>query len=271
MARRLAQLAAMPVTELKGVGTPARQALAQLDLRTVLDLLTYYPRRYLDRTNERRIDELDLGEEAMVLVTVKAVHAMRTRTRKTMVMVDVTDGSGFLKVTFFNQPYRERQLKAGTHAVLFGKVELFGGRRQMTNPVVDLVGDKTGRIVALYPQSEKAGVMTWDVDRWMAEVLERAGEFADPVPPEVLARWDLTDRTTAFRDIHKPETMAEATEARRRLVFDELLRVQLRLVQRKRELERTTPGISHSWASVDGPRRPDPGWSSASTSGSASR
>ncbi len=245
MARRLAQLAALPVTELEGVGPKRGEALAKLDLFTVLDLLTYYPRRYLDRTNERRIEELDLGEEAMVLATVKAVTSRRTRTGKTMVVVDVTDGSGFLKVTFFNQPYRQRQLKSGMSAVLFGKVELFGGRRQMTNPLVDLVGDKTGRIVALYPQSEKAGVMTWDVDKWMDEVLRRAGEFADPVPEPILRRWDLADRTTAFRGIHKPQTMAEATEARRRLVFDELLRVQLRLVQRKRELERTTPGITH--------------------------
>ncbi|HEY5156175.1 MAG TPA: DNA helicase RecG, partial [Acidimicrobiales bacterium] len=78
MARRLAQLASLPVTELEGVGDKRAEALAKLDLRSVLDLLTYYPRRYLDRTNERRIDELDVGEEAMVLATVKAVTARRT-------------------------------------------------------------------------------------------------------------------------------------------------------------------------------------------------
>ncbi len=245
MARTLQALDEVSVTRLKGVGEARAASLAKLDLHTVLDLLTYYPRRYLDRTNERRIDELDVGEEAMVLVKVKAVHAMRTRSRKAMVTADVTDGSGFLKVTFFNQPYRERQLKPGTQAVLFGKVDLFRGRRQMTNPVVDLVGDKTGRIVPVYPQSEKAGIMSWDVDKWMTEVLERAGEFVDPVPEEVRDRWSLTGRTTAFHDIHQPETMAAAMDARRRLVFDELLRVQLRLVQRKRELERTTPGIVH--------------------------
>ena len=245
MARRLGQLAAIPVTQLEGVGDKRAESLAKLDVRTVLDLLTYYPRRYLDRTNERRIDELDVGEEAMVLATVKAVSVRRTKSHKTMVTVDLTDGSGFLRATFFNQPFRERQLRSGMSTVLFGKVEVFNGRRQMTNPVVDLVGDKTGRIVPMYPQSEKAGVMTWDIDRWMAEVLDRAGEFADPVPPGVLARWGLADRTRAFNDVHKPETMASAMDARRRLVFDELLRVQLKLVQRKRELERTTPGISH--------------------------
>jgi ATP-dependent DNA helicase RecG len=167
-----------------------------------------------------------------------------------MVTADVTDGTGFMKVTFFNQPYRERQLKPGMEAVLFGKLESFRGRRQMTNPVVDLVGDKTRRIVPVYPQSEKAGIMSWDIDKLMVEVLDRAGDFLDPVPLDVRDRWDFVDRTTAFHDIHQPDSMAAVTAARRRLVFDELLRVQLKLVQRKRELERTTPGLQHE---VGGP------------------
>ncbi|HVN51044.1 MAG TPA: ATP-dependent DNA helicase RecG [Acidimicrobiales bacterium] len=245
MPRSLSGLADVPVTRLKGVGEAKARSLEKLDVHHVLDLLTYYPRRYLDRTNERRIDELEVGENAVVLVTVTAVRAVRGRSRRPFVTVDVTDGSGFLKVTFFNQPYRERQLKPGLEALLFGKLELFRGRRQMTNPVVDLVGDKTRRIVPVYPQSEKAGIMSWDVDRWMGEALRRAGELSDPVPAAILDRWSLVGRTRAFHDIHQPETMAASSEARRRLVFDELLRVQVKLVQRKRELERTTPGIVH--------------------------
>ena len=187
MARTLQALADVPVTQLKGVGEARAASLAKLELHTVLDLLTYYPRRYLDRTNERRIDELDVGEEAMVLVKVKAVHAMRTRSRKAMVTARRDRRVG-LPEGHVLQPAVARAPAASRapQAVLFGKVDLFRGRRQMTNPVVDLVGDKTGRIVPVYPQSEKAGIMTWDVDRWMTEVLDRAGEFADPVPAEVL-------------------------------------------------------------------------------------
>jgi len=250
VARVLAQLAHIDVSQLKGVGEARTAALAKLEVCTVLDLLTYYPRRYLDRTKEARIDDLAVGEEAMVLVKVTGVSSRRTRNRKSMVLVDVTDGTGRLRVTFFNQPFRERQLTEGTEAVLFGKPEVFQGRRQMTNPLVDLIGDRTGRIVPVYPQSEKAGVMSWDIDRWMDEVLRRAGDFADPVPLDVRSRWDLVDRTTAFHDIHKPDSMRAATEARRRLVFDELLRVQLKLVQRKRQLERTTAGFAHDLSGV---------------------
>lgn len=106
MARRLKQLAEIPVTELRGVGESRAKALDKIDVHTVLDLLTYYPRRYLDRTKEGRIGDLVPGEEAMVLVRVKSTRSQITRTCKKMVNVTVTDGTGTLKLTFFNQAFR---------------------------------------------------------------------------------------------------------------------------------------------------------------------
>ncbi|WP_208027248.1 ATP-dependent DNA helicase RecG [Rhabdothermincola sediminis] len=244
MAGTLVRLAGIPVTELKGVGPRSAAALEQVEVRSLLDLLMYYPRRYLDRTKEVPLGQLRPGEEAMVLARVVSVGSRVARNRRRMVTAEVTDGQAGMRVTFFNQPWRERQLTPGTEVVLFGKLELFRGRRQMTNPVVDLVGDKTGRIIPVYPQSEKAGVQSSDVARWVAELLRRT-RFDDPVPDHVRARWGLVDRRRAFHDIHAPESMRDLQEARRRLVFDELLRVQLELVQRKRELEATTVGIRH--------------------------
>src|ERR671921_792979 len=123
----------------------------------------------------------------MFLAVVRRAESRRTRNRRTMVQVDVSDGSGYLRCTFFNQPWRAKQLTPGTSAVFFGKLDHFGGRRAMTNPVVDL----------------------------------------------------LVDRTTAMRGIHLPESTDEAQAARKRLVFDELLRTQVALVRRKRRLETT--------------------------------
>jgi ATP-dependent DNA helicase RecG len=245
MARRLEQLARIPVTELRGVGAKKAAGLAQLDIHTVLDLLQHYPRRWIDRTRECRVEDLRVGEEAMVVVRVEEVRAQRTRNRKVMVVVEVADDTGSLRVTFFNQAWREKQLAPGTQVALFGKVDRFRGARQMTNPVVDLLGDRTGRIVPVYPQSDKAGVHTWDLAQWVAEALERAGELDDPVPRGVAERFGLIDRTTAFRTIHQPTSMRDVTHARDRLVFDELLRVQLALVLRKRQIEATSTGIVH--------------------------
>ncbi|MBA3303071.1 MAG: ATP-dependent DNA helicase RecG [Acidimicrobiia bacterium] len=246
----MAVLAAKPVTELAGVGPKKAEGLAELGITSVLDLLLHYPRRYVDRTNQAQIAELKLGEEGMVLGTVRRADVRRTRNRRTLVQIDVTDGSGYLRCTFFNQPWRTKQLPQGTVAVFFGKLETFGGRKQMTNPVVDLVGDRTGRIVPIYPQSEKAALTTWELAGWVEEALRRAGDLAEPVPAEVLAEQGLIERTAAFRGIHAPESVEEAQAARKRLVFDELLRIQVALVRRKREIERTARGVRHR---VDGP------------------
>jgi ATP-dependent DNA helicase RecG len=248
----LAELSSWPVTRLKGVGDRKAEALASVGVENLADLLTYYPRRYVDRTNEARIRDLVVGEEAMVLATVERASSRRTRGRppRTLVTVDVTDGSGHLRVTFFNQAWRERQLIPGTTAALFGKLEMFNGRRQMTNPVVDLIGNRTGRIVPIYPQSDKAGLSTWEIGDWVAEALRRSQPrgLADPVPEWVLDRYDLISRGEAVAGIHAPESMAHKEVARKRLVLDELIRVQLALVQRKRHIERTTPGIAQMTA-----------------------
>ena len=245
MSRRLSQLAQLPATELKGVGEKTAASLTKLGVTTVLDVLMYYPRRYIDRSREARIADMEIGEEATVLARVVRTEKRRTRNGRTMVVAEVTDGTSKLKITFFNQPFREKQLQSGTEVVLFGRLELFQGQRQMTNPVVDRIGDQTSRIVPVYPQSEKAGVMSWDMARLCAETLRRSGEFAEPLDTALLDRLDLVDRTTAFSAIHTPESMREAAAARRRLAFDELLRVQIELVRRKRELERTAVGIAH--------------------------
>jgi ATP-dependent DNA helicase RecG len=248
VARRLQQLADLPVTELRGVGPKHAESLARaFDIHSVLDLLTHYPRRWVDRGNRQLVRDLHVGDEAMVIATVQRISARRTRGRPPKILVSATvrDESGSIAVSFFNQGWRERQLPVGTECALFGKVGEYNGRLQLSNPVVDLVGNRTGRIIAMYPQSEKERLTTWDIATWMEEVLARAGDFADPVPAEVLDRFGLVDRTTAFRGIHAPADMGEKEAARKRLVFDELLRVQLALVRRKRALERTAKGISH--------------------------
>jgi ATP-dependent DNA helicase RecG len=243
----LRDLSGIDVGQLKGVGDKKRAALAALGIDTVLDLVTTYPRRWVDRTNEARIGDLVPGQEALVLVTVRTVTKRTTRNRRTMVNVNVGDGSGRMDVVFFNQPWRERQLKEGLQIALYGKADTYRGGLQMTNPIVDLIGDRTGRIVAIYPQSEKAQISTWEIAGLVEESLRRSHErgIADPVPVGVRRRLGLMDRGMAFGLIHLPETMRDKEQARRRLAFDELLRVQLVLVMRKRELERSSRGLAH--------------------------
>jgi ATP-dependent DNA helicase RecG len=247
----LRELDSIPVDRLRGVGERKHAALQAFGIESVLDLLTFYPRRWVDRTNEARVSDLEAGKEALVLVEVRSVTKRITRNRKTMVTAVVGDGSGRLTVTFFNQPWREKQLHEGLNISLFGKPDVYRGGLQMTNPIVDLIGDRTGRIVPIYPQSEKVALTTWEIAGFVENALERcsARGIADPVPWTVLKGLGLLDRTDALRLIHLPETMADQARARRRLAFDELLRVQTVLVLRKRALERDSLGIHHK---IDG-------------------
>ncbi len=253
MPRTLPQLQQHDVAKLRGVGPRKREALAALDVTTVLDLLTLYPRRYIDRSNEATIASLRRGDQATLLVTVKRSGVRRARNGRPIVEVDVADESGRVRLTFFNQPWRAKQLQEGAQVAVFGKLDSFRGKLQITNPVVDLVGDRTARIVPVYPQSQAEGLMTWEIAGWVEEALERAGEFADPLPPAWRAKLGLADRTWAFREVHAPGSIDDAYKARRRLAFDELLRLQVLLVRRKRRLEQASLGIRHV---IDGPLVP---------------
>jgi len=247
----LRDLAAIDVGQLNGVGDKKRASLEAFDIDTVLDLVTTYPRRWVDRTNEAHISDLIPGQEALVLVVVRSVTKRTTRNRRSMVTANVGDGSGRMEVVFFNQPWRARQLKEGLQIALFGKADTYRGGLQMSNPIVDLIGDRTGKIVPIYPQSEKARLNTWELAGWIDEALRRCRDrgVADPVPAGVVSRLGMIGRSEALWSIHGPESIREKDQARRRLAFDELLRVQLVLVLRKRQLERSSQGLSHT---IDG-------------------
>ena len=224
--------------------------LAELGVESVLDLLTTYPRRYIDRTRQADISGLQEGDEAAVLATVHSARARRSKQGRAVVDLTVRDDTGRLAVVFFNQPWRAKQLEAGTEAIFFGKVGDYRGTRQMVNPVVDVVagvtpGRRTLRILPVYPASAKAGLTSWEIGEFVEEALGRAGEFADPLPAEWRASLELWERTEAFRAIHTPESLDVVEPARRRLVFDELFRLQLALVLRRRAFEDNARALHH--------------------------
>ncbi|MCU4183793.1 ATP-dependent DNA helicase RecG [Acidiferrimicrobium sp. IK] len=247
-ASTLADLDAVGVGELGSVKAHPKwfDALEQVGIRTVLDLVTHYPRRYIDRTLREDIATIVEGQESTVLATVRKVASRRTRNGRAMVEIDVFDGSSYLRATFFNQSWRARQLPEGTEAVFSGKVDRYKGRLQMTNPLVDLIGNRTGRIVAIYPESEKAGLSSQDYGIMVEDALANVvGTLEDPLPEAVRAEHNLAERTWSLHQTHLPEHMGAAQRGRRRLGFDELLRLQLILVLRKRLIEREAIGIRH--------------------------
>ena len=237
---------------IKGIGPKTVQSLSRIGISSVLDLLETYPRRYIDRTNSASISEMREGEDVLAVVEVTSPRAMRTRNGRSMVVATAVDDTGSIGITFFNQPWRERQLGSGGSFVLFGRPETYRGRLQMTNPTLDPVGDSVDAVVAVYPQSEKSRIATWDMARWIADALDKCAPrgIADPLPPGLVAAHGFVDRSRALHDIHRPATMEDRSRARERLAFDEVLRVQLMLVGRKARWERESAGFTHL---VDGP------------------
>ena len=233
------------MSELRSVKARKAAGLASMGIESVLDLLMHYPRRYIDRRHQSEIGALTEDEEAMVTATVRRVSVRRTSRGKTMVQVAVEDQTARLVLVFFNQPWRARQLAVGSEVVVFGRTEIYRGARQMTNPVVDLVGDQTGRLVPVYPQSGKAKIGSTEIASYVAEALERTGRLAEVLPSQFIDELGLVGRTEAFRGIHAPESFEEKDAARRRLAFDELMRLQLILVMKKRAAATEAPGIPH--------------------------
>ena len=280
--RRLRQLADLAVTVLRGVGESAARDLAELDITTVFDLVTHYPRRHIDGTRMVTVDQLVEGDKAAVVATVRRVSSPtgrpgRGRRGPSRVELDVVDRGGRMKVTFFNQAWRARQMAVGSLAVFFGPVSSFRGAVQMVNPTVEVLqgpdepdaapssggrdrggdghgdGAAVGRIYSVYPLTEKGSLTSARIGRMVDEALDRAGTFADPLDAAVRQRHGLLDRTAAFAGIHRPTSMDEVEPARRRLAFDELLRLQLALVLRRQRLHEDARGIVHATTRSDGP------------------
>jgi len=270
--RRLGQLAELPVTVLRGVGDAVAADLGELGITTVFDLVTHYPRRYIDGSRMVTIGELKVGEKASVLASVTLVTAPPPRggggrRPPARVEVEIADRGGRMKVVFFNQTWRAKQLRVGTLALFFGAVTSFRDAPQMVSPTVEVLrgadeeitGDngqdgmpEAGRIYPVYPLTEKAALTSARIGRLVHEALDRAGNFADPLDVDVRSQYRVLDRTAAFGGIHRPESMAEVEPARRRLAFDELLRLQLALVLRRQRLHEDARGIRHTTTRADG-------------------
>lgn len=235
-----------------GVHHTVAARLSDMGVRTVFDLLSLYPRRYHDRTKITEIDDADVGDEVVVIAEVRKVRSRRTRQGRALVELVVQDATRSLDIAFFNQAWRERQLPEGTEAAFFGKVDAYRGKLRMTNPVVDVLaqlGERTGVIMPIYPQSGKAEVSSWQIRHAVSAVFKAISQFDDPLDAHWRTEYKLVDRDSAYRGIHAPSDFPELRAAQRRLRFDEFLRMQLALVSRKRALARVSRGIRHN---VDG-------------------
>ncbi len=244
----LSRLAAIPVSEVKSLGAKRIAALQKAGMGTVVDLLHHVPRTYLDRTDKPPLAGVTVGAEVTIIAEVKRIATRRPRPRFTMTEAVISDDTGSLKVVWFNQNYREKQLPPGTEAAFSGTVESFRGSLQMSNPAVEVLNGEdeplvTGRVVPVY--SQVGTVKTGDFLRAVNNALKRARPIPDPIPEVVLASNGLMGRDEAYGLIHFPDTEDQTLPARRRLIYDELFRLELALALRKRRQTEDATGFAH--------------------------
>jgi ATP-dependent DNA helicase RecG len=224
----------------------ARALAAHLDLETVGDLLYHFPRRYDERGEHTDIRGLEVGEQATVLAQVRrtGVRPMRARRGQLLEVTVGDDAGGVLTLTFFNQAWRERDLRPGRWGLFAGKVTEFRGKRQLNGPDYVLLGDDrsgeaaseeieefAGALIPVYPSA--AALPTWVIARCVRVALDTLEPPPDPLPASVRAQADLVDLGGALRQIHRPDSREGLAAARKRLKWDEAFAVQVTLAQRR--------------------------------------
>ena len=236
----------------KGVGPKKAALLEKLHIRTLRDALETYPRDYEDRTVLTRIAGIsEDGKYAIRAVVGTEPKVNRIRKGLTLVKCTIFDETGSLHVTWFNNPYAAALVRVGQEYLFYGRVQLSGRMPMLVSPQAEKIaaGDEhPGRIVPVYPLT--AGLTQRDLARVTEAALDAVpGDWPDPLPEVLRAKYDLPDAADALAAIHRPQTTADVQQARRRMVFEELFLLCCGLQQLK-ERRRADHGFVFSAAGL---------------------
>ena len=234
------------VKYIKGVGPKKVLLLNKLGIFTLKDLITYYPRTYEDRSIPKKIEELVDGEEALIeVMPVTRVSEVRIRRNMTILKMNARDDTGVCQMTWFNQSYLKGMFKPGEYYKFYGKVSKKGNRVEMNSPVYDKAEDikNTGRIIPIYPTTFKLSQTT------LRKIIENGlsemnGKINESLPEYLIDEYKLLDLNTAVKQIHFPDSFDDFNLARKRLVFEELLSMQLALLALKNQYSKDVKGIA---------------------------
>jgi ATP-dependent DNA helicase RecG len=218
------------VTVLDGVGPKNAEKLANLGIRTLGDMLYHFPRRYDDYTQLKPINRLQYRDEVTVIGTVQSTSSRSIRGGKSKIIeVIIGDGTGALRINWFNQPWLLKSLKEDTQVVLSGKIDQYLGRLTMTNPEWELLDEKnlhTNRIVPVYPLTAKL------TQRWLRGQMDKVVNYwslrvEETLPQNVVRSASLMELPEALLQIHFPDSWDGLKAAQHRLAFDEIFYLQL--------------------------------------------
>jgi ATP-dependent DNA helicase RecG len=226
-----------PVNELHGVSDTYAKRLGRLGVATIRDLLYLFPHRYDDFSALKTIDKLEYGEEVTIIGTVWETQQRTSRRGQSLVTSTVSDGTGVVQATWFNQPYLVNRLKRGKQIVISGKVDEYLGRLAFSSPIWEPLDKElihTKRLVPVYPLTRGVGA------RWLRRLMKRTTDYwslrlPDHLPLAMREKRNLLNLEAAIQQIHFPDNWETVKRARRRLAFDELLMIQLGVLKQRHE------------------------------------
>ncbi len=242
-----------PLTTVPGIGPKSAKTLKKLDLETLEDLLWHLPRRYDDYSQLKTINRLELGEEVTIIGTVEEISVRPVRGGKLkLVEATVSDGTGSIGVTWFNQTWIATRLKPGKAVVLSGGIEQYLGNLTMSGPEWEPLEQKqvhTNRIVPVYPLT--SGVTA----KWLRRVINsvvqsHADRVPDPLPHALVSEAGLMSFGKAFRQVHFPDSWDLLKAAQHRLAFNEMFFLQLGVMRQKvgwQELKTESIQVADEW------------------------
>ena len=220
---------------------------AAFGIKSVGDLMRHYPRRYLVRGELSDISQLHEGDEATILAQIYATTNRPLRGRKgSMLEVVVTDGTDKLSLTFFNQSWREQNLKVGRQGLFAGKVGVFNNKKQLAHPDYELIPDGAdvdsaiegfaGKYLPVYPATSK--LPSWKVSQCVQLAVAALADVSDFLPEAIRENHGYPTLQQALVQLHQPADLDQADLARERLTFDEAFLLQLLLALRRNELKK---------------------------------
>ena len=234
------------VKYIKGVGPERVKSLNKLGIYTLEDLITYYPRTYEDRSKAKKMDELENGEEGLIeAICVSRISEIRIRKNMTIYKLIARDETATCEITWFNMPYLKTKFKIGNRYKFFGKVKRTASKIEMNSPIFEEAENSinTGKIIPIYPSIYELTQNT--LKNIMNNGIKMVyGNLGETLPEYLLKEYNLIDINKAIKNIHFPENFEEYNKARQRLVFEELLVLQLALLNLKNSYAVDETGIA---------------------------
>ena len=241
-----------PIKVLPGIGQKYASVLAKLGLFTLEDLLYYFPRRYDDYSNLKPIHSLLYGEEVTVIGVIQSVTERKSTSKRSIVEAVLTDGTGGIRITIFNQPWQAQKLQIGEPYAVAGRIDQYLGRLVFVNPEIEPLDKEllhSGRIVPVYRLTENI-TQRW-LRRTIKQVVDRyAPKLVDYMPISIRQSAQLMELSKAVSQAHFPDSMETLEQARYRLAFDEIFFLQMGVLRQK-----------YAWQQRPGrPFHAPPGW-----------